>query len=60
MRVTNHPVVTLQPRETVPFFFNDMQIEGLEGDTIATALWANKQRIIRYTEKQHEARSMFC
>lgn len=60
MRIKAHPIVQIQTCGDVSFLFNNQEIVGKDGDTIASALWANNIKTFRYSEKLGECRSMYC
>jgi len=60
MRIQHHPIVTISPKKQVTFYFNEQIFTGLDGDTIAAALWANRVTTLRHTEKNNMGRSLFC
>ena len=45
--------------QVVNFEFEGKQYEGLQGDTIASALWANNQKVISRSFKYHRPRGIF-
>jgi len=49
----------LQGNKPVPFIFNDRKFHGLEGDTLASALLANGQRLVGRSFKYHRPRGIF-
>ena len=49
----------LHPVEPVPFIFNDRKYYGLAGDTLASALLANGQRLVGRSFKYHRPRGIF-
>lgn len=60
-RIENHPILGETPeRRKVIFTYNGKQLEGYEGEPIATALKANGVMAHRYTAKTHEPRGVFC
>ena len=42
------------------FFFNGRQVEAYEGETVAAALLASGQRMLRRTARRGEPRGLFC
>lgn len=59
MRI-QHPMLNSSSKRTVSFSFNHVAYEGIEGDSIAVALWANGVKTLRISEKNHEPRGMYC
>lgn len=60
MRIKSHPIVQIRISRDVSFSFNCQEIVGKNGDTIASALWANNIKTFRHSEKLGEGRSMYC
>lgn len=58
--ITEHPILEFQRGEKVRFFFDGREMEGFEGDPIATALHANGIRVYRETAEVHRPRGFFC
>ncbi len=58
--IREHPILEFQRGEKVRFFFDGREMEGFEGDPIATALHANGIRIYRKTAEAHRTRGFFC
>jgi len=48
----------LDAAQSVPFIFNDKKFHGLSGDTLASALLANGQRLIGRSFKYHRPRGI--
>lgn len=60
-RIEEHPILGTQEKgRIVKFYYNDSEIEGYEGESIAAALKAAGIMIHRYTKKEHEPRGIFC
>ncbi len=59
-RVTEHPILDIQEKASITFYYNGQPMEAKEGDTIAAALIANGIRVFRETQKRHEPRGLFC
>ena len=61
MRIAEHPIIdSYQKGRKVKFTFDGQEMEGFEGEPIATALRAAGVMIHRYTQKRHEPRGIFC
>lgn len=60
MRITEHPILDFQAGRKVKFYFNQQELEGLEGETIAAALHANGIRVMRESIHLHRPRGLFC
>lgn len=61
MRITNHPILDFAPeRKPVSLTFNGKKIAALEGDTIASALYAAGIRVLSRSLRQRRPRGFFC
>lgn len=59
MRIKNHPVLEVpEAPKLVRFYFEGKEYEGVEGDTIASALTANDVRVLR--DHGGRKRGFFC
>ena len=59
--IENHPILgEPEQRERIILYFDGEPIEALEGEPIAVALMAAGRRVLRYTNKYHESRGIFC
>ncbi len=60
-RILNHPVLgALENQKPVNFTFDGKTYEGLEGDTIASALLAHGIRKLRVHEATGAPRAIYC
>jgi sarcosine oxidase subunit alpha len=60
-RIEHHPVLGLQEkRKPISFNFNGVTYQGLEEDTVASALLANGIRTLRYQEEKGTPRGIYC
>lgn len=60
-RIIDHPILgKLESKNRIPFYFNGKKYEGLEGDTIASALLANEVRTLRVHEESGSPRGIYC
>lgn len=60
-RIKEHPILGIQEKgELVKFTFDGKEIEGYEGEPIASALKAAGVMVHRYTQKEHKPRGIFC
>lgn len=60
-RIKEHPILGVQEKgEKVQFQFDGQELEGYEGEPIATALKAAGVMVHRYTKKEHKPRGIFC
>ena len=61
MRVEQHPILgPLPTADTFQIFVDGRPLVVREGDTIASALTANRVKVLRYTPKRDEPRGLFC
>lgn len=59
-RVTEHPILDIQPAAEFTINFDGKDIPAREGETVAAALLASGVRTFRYTNKRGEPRGVFC
>jgi predicted molibdopterin-dependent oxidoreductase YjgC len=60
-RIENHPILGKpEEREKVTLYVDGESIEAFEGEPIAVALMASGHRVLRYTNKHHDPRGIFC
>lgn len=60
-RIKEHPILGVQEKgRSVKFTFDGKELEGFEGEPIATALKAAGLMVHRYTKKEHKPRGIFC
>lgn len=61
MRVTSHPILKEKPETAeITIYFNGEAYRAFEGDTIASALLANKVRRLRKHEESGTGRGIYC
>ena len=60
MRIEDHPIVSYEEHRLVSFTYDGKEMKGKEGEPIAAALIANGITTLRYTDKEHAPRSLFC
>ncbi len=60
MRIENHPILDFGNRKKIKFFFEGKQMEGLEGDTIASALHATGVKVLGESLFKHRPRGFYC
>lgn len=60
LRIKDHPILDFKEKRKIYFYFNGKKIEGLEGDTIASALHANGIKVFSRSLKLHRPRGFFC
>ncbi|MDP5275531.1 (2Fe-2S)-binding protein [Chengkuizengella axinellae] len=60
-RIIDHPILgRLDEREEVHFTFDENKLIGYEGETIAAALLANGERVLRCHEETGKLRGIYC
>ena len=58
-RLENLPTLRINPGQRIPFIYEGKTYQGLEGDTIAAALYANGTRIFSRSLKYHRPRGLY-
>lgn len=59
-RITEHPILPIEPRETVAFYWQGQKLIAQAGETIASALFANGVRIFGHHPKDGAPQGIFC
>ncbi len=59
-RIESHPVLTFPQKRKVRFIFEGQELEGFEGEPIASALVANGILVFRESIRLHRPRGFFC
>jgi sarcosine oxidase, subunit alpha len=59
-RIRQHPILTVPSPAAVPFFWNGTPCTGVEGETIASALFANGVRVFGHHPRDGAAQGIFC
>ncbi|HLN62562.1 MAG TPA: FAD-dependent oxidoreductase [Symbiobacteriaceae bacterium] len=59
-RIDHHPILTAAPREPVPFYWQGQPLVALQGETIASALFANGVRTFGHHHKDGAPQGLFC
>jgi sarcosine oxidase subunit alpha len=59
-RITEHPILPIEPRETVAFYWQGQKLIAREGETIASALFANGVRVFGHHPKDGAPQGIFC
>ena len=59
-RVHEHPILPVPARKRVEFFWADQPIQGLEGETISSALFASGVRVFGHHPKDGAPQGIFC
>jgi sarcosine oxidase subunit alpha len=60
LRIREHPVIDFPKRKKLRFRYNTKELEGEEGDTIASALHAAGERTLTRSLKYDSPRGFFC
>ncbi|HAE41880.1 MAG TPA: pyridine nucleotide-disulfide oxidoreductase [Clostridiales bacterium] len=60
MRIENHPILDFGNRKSIKFYFEGKEMEGLEGDTIASALHAAGVKVLGESLFKHRPRGFYC
>ena len=60
MRITKHPILSFPKKEEIKFTFEDMEVVGYEGDTIASALHDLDVKTLSYSIKKDRPRGFYC
>jgi NADPH-dependent 2,4-dienoyl-CoA reductase/sulfur reductase-like enzyme/Fe-S-cluster-containing hydrogenase component 2 len=59
-RINTHPILEISERENVDFRWNGVEIQALQGDTIASALYAQGIKVFGYYPRDHTPQGLFC
>jgi sarcosine oxidase subunit alpha len=59
-RINKHPILPIEPRENVAFFWQGQKLTAKRGETIASALFANGIRVFGYHVKDGAPQGIFC
>ncbi|MEM2715936.1 MAG: (2Fe-2S)-binding protein, partial [Candidatus Thermoplasmatota archaeon] len=59
MRIEKHPILNFKREKEIYFYYNGEKIKAYEGETIASALYANGIKIFSRSKKGR-ARGFFC
>lgn len=60
MRIKDHPILSFPERKPIRFRFEGKEVEGREGDTIASALHALGITTLSYSIKLGRPRGFYC
>nr|WP_312577921.1 (2Fe-2S)-binding protein [Sedimentibacter sp.] len=60
MRIENHPILKFNRGKKIKFTFNNQEIEGYEGETIAAALHAAGVKVLGKSLFLHRPRGFYC
>jgi sarcosine oxidase subunit alpha len=59
-RIGEHPILPIEPRESVAFYWQGQKLIAKQGETIASALFANGVRIFGRHPKDGAPQGIFC
>jgi D-hydroxyproline dehydrogenase subunit gamma len=57
-RIDTHGVV--RRGKSITLTVDDQSVEAFEGETVATVIYANRRRILRYTSRFRLSRGLYC
>lgn len=60
LRITDHPILTFPDRTKVRFYWQDSELWGYEGESIAAALHASGIKVLHHSHKKGNPRGFFC
>jgi aerobic-type carbon monoxide dehydrogenase small subunit (CoxS/CutS family) len=60
LRIQKHPILEFHQEDVIHFTYNDQPVEGIKGDTIASALHNLGIRKLSHSIKHHRARGFYC
>jgi len=60
LRVKEHPILDFKEQAVLHFFYNGQKVEGVLGDTIASALHNLGIRTLSHSIKKGRARGFYC
>ncbi len=58
--IKEHPILQFSHGEKVKFVFDGKELDGFEGEPIASALHAHKVKVYRETAQMKRPRGFFC
>lgn len=59
-RIEQHPILPIEPRESVAFYWQGQELTARQGETIASALFANGVRVFGHHPKDGAPQGIFC
>jgi NADPH-dependent 2,4-dienoyl-CoA reductase/sulfur reductase-like enzyme/Fe-S-cluster-containing hydrogenase component 2/bacterioferritin-associated ferredoxin len=59
-RIEQHPILPIEPRESVVFYWQGQELMAQKDETIASALFANGVRIFGHHHKDGSPQGIFC
>jgi sarcosine oxidase subunit alpha len=59
-RISEHPILPIVPRSSVTFYWQGQELSAMEGETIASALFANGIRVFGHHARDRAPQGIFC
>ena len=59
-RITEHPILSIVPRSSLTFYWQGQELIAREGETIASALFANGVRVFGHHARDGAPQGIFC
>jgi sarcosine oxidase subunit alpha len=60
LRIKEHPIIDFKGKKKIPFYYNNKKMQGLEGDSIASALHVNGIKTLSHSLRFYRPRGFFC
>jgi aerobic-type carbon monoxide dehydrogenase small subunit (CoxS/CutS family) len=60
MRIKNHPILTFETKKEIKFMYNNIELSGVEGDMIASALHAQGVKKLSESIHLNRPRGFYC
>ena len=60
MRIEQHPILPIEPRQDITFYWKGQTLIARRGETISSALFANGVRIFGHHPKDGAPQGIFC
>ncbi|MDI6855967.1 MAG: FAD-dependent oxidoreductase [Candidatus Thermoplasmatota archaeon] len=60
MRIQKHPILEFKRARKIKFVFDGKSLEAYSNETIASALYANRIKVLSFSPKYKRARGFFC
>ena len=59
-RIKQHPILPIPERGEIDFYWQEQKLGALNGETIASALFANGIRVFGHHARDHSPQGLFC
>ena len=59
-RITQHPVLDVEPAELITFYWNNQEMKAKNGEVISSALFANDVKVFGHHHKDDSAQGIYC